>query len=215
LSKTKIEQKYSAKYVPTVLWWEDVTEIFETLQANAKAVELETAKYKFTTLDIAKEHFGTSPQYDVKFSSSSPYVNLEPGSLYVGGGPSAAQIFMEIDSVLKRRQRRPRWIYGSWLIIPSIGLGLVTYGIAGDTAKYTVLTVQVIFTLLYMYSVYVGLRRAMVVHPQKRSEVPGFFGRNKDQVLMYVVTTVLGGLLTFAGIQLKEHFLSTAPTIQK
>lgn len=213
VSKVKIEASYSAKYAPIVLWWDDVTGIFEILQEKASSVEMETTQYKFTTLDVAKEHLGDAPEYGMKFSSSSPYVKLESGSLYVGAGPASAQIFMEIDAILKARERRPRWIYSGWLFMPVVVLGLVGFVLKEDATKSVVIAIQVIFALLYSRGIFMTMKRGLVVYPQRKSEARGFFGRNKDQLLMLVITAVVSGLLGFAGSQLKERFFP--PTYQK
>lgn len=210
MSKVKIEASYSAKYAPIVLWWDDVAEIFEILKAKASSVEMETTQYKFTTLDVAREHLGDAPEYGMKFSSSSPYVKLESGSLYVGAGPTSAQIFMEIDVILKRRERRPRWIYSSWLFVPVVILGLVSFVLKEEATKSMVVAIQVVLTLVYSGGVFMTMKRGLVVYPQRKSEARGFFGRNKDQLLMLVITAVVSGLLGFAGSQLKERFFPPA-----
>jgi hypothetical protein len=211
LSKIKIEQKYISKYSPIVLWWDDVTEIVELLQANAKAVEIETSQYKFTTLDVAKEHMGVEPQYDVKLCATSPYVNLDSSSLYVGAGPTSAQIFMELDKILKRRERRPRWLYSSWLMVPTIGLGLVPLASSLDeTTKAILVAVQMIFACLYLRAMFVSMKRKMVVYTQKRSEVRGFLKRNKDQLLMFIITGVVGAIVGFGISQVKDRYFPTA-----
>ena len=216
LSKIKIEQKYVSRYSPIVLWWDDVTEIVELLQGNAKAVEIETSQYKFTTLDVAKEHMGAEPQYDVKLCATSPYVNLDSSSLYVGAGPTSAQIFMELDKILKRRERRPRWLHSSWLMVPGFGLGLVAFAFALDeTTKSILLVIQMIFTCLFLRAMFMGMKRKMVVYTQKRSEMRGFLQRNKDQLLMFIITGVVGAIVGFGISQVKDRYFPTtvsAPT---
>lgn len=215
MAKTKIETTYAAKYVPLVLWWDDVTEIFEILQADAKAVELETSQYKFTTLDVAKEHFGDTPQYDVKISASSPYVRISEGSLHVGAGPSSAKVFLEIDKLLKKRERRPKWTYKSWLIIPVIFLGFATFATTGEFVRAGLLGLQVAFCAIYVRAAYLSMKRGMAVYPRRASEKRGFLQRNRDQLLMYVITAIVSGVLGFAGAQLKDRLFPPVTAPQK
>jgi hypothetical protein len=215
LPKIKIEPNYTAKYVPVILWWDDLTEIFEILQANAKAVELETAQYKFTTLDVAKEHLGDAPEYDVKISASSPYVRLEAGSLFVGSGAASAQIFLEVDKILKRRERRPKWFYANWLVIPGLVLGVVAITKMDDTTKNILIAIQIFFTALFVRSIFMRMKRGLVVYSERSVEARGFLQRNKDQLLMFILTALVSGFLGFAGSQLKDRLFPTATMSQK
>lgn len=189
-----------------MLWWDDVSEIFDILKADAQAVELETEQYKFTTLDVAKEHFGDTPQYDIKIKSSSPYVSLNGNRLNVGSGPASAKIFLEIDQILKKRQRKPAWLYSSYLVVPVIALGLISFALKDAFVQGVLLAVQIPLSLMYMRAVFLGMKRSLVVNARRKDEAKGFFERNRDQLLMYVLTAIIGGLLVFAGGQLKDQY---------
>ncbi|QPF82499.1 hypothetical protein IC762_22390 [Bradyrhizobium genosp. L] len=207
MSKTKIEEKYWGKYIPIVLYWDDVSDIFELLQANTKNVELETTTYKFGTLAAAKEHFGEAPQFDVKLTSTSPYCSIEPGRLYVGSGPTSAVLFLGIDRILKDSQRRPRWLYNAWIVVPLLTImGFAGFAPFDETLKVVVLAVQLTLLLAYACATYISIRRCIVVHPQRRADVRGFFQRNKDQLLMYAITGVIGALVGFGISQIKDRY---------
>ena len=213
MTKIKIEEKYRAKYVPIVLYWDDVSEIFDILQANAKSVELETATYKFTQLAAAKEHFGDAAQFDVKISASTPYCTIEAGQLYVGSGQASAQIFLSIDRILKARERRPRWIYSGWRMLPVVMiLGFVGFTPFDEVTKGVLTAVQLALVVAFVFATYVSIRRELVVHTQRKSEARGFLERNKDQLLMYLITGVIGALVGFGISQVKDRYFP--PTTQ-
>jgi hypothetical protein len=208
LSKVRIDPKFHTKYGPIVLWWDDIEEIFEILQTNASSVELETAQYKFTTLSVAKEHFGDTPQKDFKISASSPFCSFDKDSLCIGSGQSAAHIFYNIDKVLKKRERRPKWLHSWWLGVPAIGLGLPSLFLKIPEPYVTVLTgIQVVLSVLYARAIYVTMKSPMIVHTKRRSEARGFFQRNKDQLLMYMITGVVGAVVGFGLSQAKDKYL--------
>jgi hypothetical protein len=212
LTKTKIETSYDAKYVPIILWWDDVTDIFEILTVGTKSVELSTKQYKFSTLEAAKEHFGDIPQYDLTISASSPYATVTAERLHVSSGPSSAQIFLEIDQILKKRQRWPKWFYSNWLIIPVMSMGMLYFTVLDDLTKGILTTLQAILTAIFARSAYISVKRGLVVYPKKKSEAKGFFQRNRDQLLMHLITLTLGAALGFAGNQLKEKFYPATMT---
>lgn len=215
MSKVRIEPSYTSKYESVELWWDDITEIFEILQRHATSVEIETSTYKYSTLDAAKEHLAPGANTGVRISSSSPYVSLSDARLHVGAGPVSAEVFLELDAILKKRSRGPRWLYSGYLAIPALTLGVVPLSSIDQNAKTIALIVQATFCVLFLRAVYYTTRKSFVVHTVKRSDSAGFFRRNRDQIFMYLITFVLGGILTFAGLQIKEYVLPSATQTQK
>jgi hypothetical protein len=215
MAKTKIEKKFRKKYGPIVLWWDDVTEIFESVRAPAKNLEISTNEYKFSTLETAKEHFGETPQYVFKLTASTPYVNLDGDkmgtSLYIGEGAASAGLFLELDELLSKRQRKPRWMYSSWLILPALLLGPLQYATNGLTLRACLVGLQLVCLAWYLRAAFVGMRRGIVVHAQRRSESKAFFSRNKDQLALMIISALVGGLVAIGGTKVKEMYFSTPP----
>ncbi|HEY0848272.1 MAG TPA: hypothetical protein VGD96_00045, partial [Bradyrhizobium sp.] len=60
-----------------------------------------------------------------------------------------------------------------------------------------------------------GFRMA-VIRLQRKNETKPFFERNKDQLLMLLIGTLIGSLATFGGVVLKERFYpSTSVNLPK
>lgn len=212
MTVTKIEKSLDRKYGPIVLWWDDVTQIFNSLSENCRSVELATTDYKFATLDAAKGHLGDGPQYDIRIIGSAPYSVVEDGRLHVSSGPNSAKIFLEIGELLSRRQRRPKWIYSSRLGVIVIILGPFIYLVADEYIKFGLLVVQCILTIIYVRGIAVSMKRGFVVHMQRKSEARTFLQRNKDQLLMYFITGVLGAVVGFGLSQVKDRYFP--PSVQ-
>jgi hypothetical protein len=209
---TKIEKSFTRKYAPMVLWWDDVVEIFNRAKGLAKSVELSNADYKFETLEAAKDHLGSTPQSGIKIGSSSPYMSIDGGRFHVAPGERSAQLFLEIDEILSRRQRRPTWAYSSWMIVPIFALGGINFVVPGNYWKMGLLAVQIMSCMWYLRATFIDTKRGLVIHMQRRSEARGFFQRNKDQLILFIITAIVSGLLGFAGGQIKDKYFPANTT---
>jgi hypothetical protein len=61
MDKVKIEKKFTKKYGPVVLWWDDVVELFVTVRESASDVEISTEAYKFSTLEALRTRSTAAP----------------------------------------------------------------------------------------------------------------------------------------------------------
>jgi hypothetical protein len=216
MDKVKIEKKYTKKYGPVVLWWDDVVELFENVRAAASDVEISTENYKFSTLEAAKEHFGEMPQYFFKIAASSPYVvvdgNKMGASVYVGSGPASGGLFVELDHLLTKSERKPRWLYSGWIVLPVLAMGPIQYAFSDWRLRLGVLGLQLVFLLWYCRVMFIGMRRGTVVYSQRRSESKRFVSRNKDQLALIIISALVGGVVAIGGAKLKEMYFPTTPT---
>jgi hypothetical protein len=218
MAKQKIEKSYDRDYGPVVLWLDDIKEIYERLKATASDVEISNKDYKFDNLESVINYFDGHTQYQMVVSASKPYVRYSchrhGSSLRVGSGPSSAELFLELDEIIGRRQRKPKWAYSWWIMLVLMALGPLQFLFLEDTARRLgILAIQLILFAWFMRAMFIGLRRGSVIHMVKRSEAPDFLKRNKDQLLMMVISALVGGILTFAGTQLKDKFFSASSTI--
>jgi len=219
MTKVKIAKSFSRKYGPVMLWLDDAQEIFDRVKGTAESVEVANDDYTFATLESAKEYLGEAPRYVFKISSSRPYMSLDGDrtgtSLYVSSGEKSAQLFIEIDEILTRCQRKPRWAYSSWIMLPVFILGAAQYAVPNDELRLGLLSVQFLLFAWYMRAAFIGMRRGMVVRMQRRSEAKGFLDRNRDQLILFVITAIVSGLLGFAGGQIKDRFFPSTNSQSK
>jgi hypothetical protein len=136
-------------------------------------------------------------------------------SLYVSSGEKSAQLFIEIDEILTRYQRKPRWAYSSWIMFPVLILGPAQYAVPDIELRLGVVSVQFLLFVWAMRAAFIGIRRGIVVRMQRRSEAKGFFERNRDQLILFVITAIVSGLLGFAGGQIKDRFFPSTNSQSK
>lgn len=208
-------------YGPVVIWWEDLTEIVDSLKQHAE-VTLSTADYQFKSLDELKEHVGSQATiFALDIDTGQPSVSIDltrmEARLYISAGPQAAQLLLDLDGVLSRCQKLFPWAYRFWfvMLLPAFSLVINVFFLnarpefAAQIASVALNTL----TLWALWATYVNLRRVCVIKMQRRSDRRGFFERNQDQLIMLLVGAVIGGFATFAGVMVKEHFYPTTPVI--
>ena len=213
MEKVKKQKSFTRSYRPVVIWLEDLAEIVSTLKQIAEDVQTSTEDYHFTTVEEVKEHFGSQTQFEMEITSSRPYVRLELArlrvELHVSTGPKSAQLFHDIDVVLARRQRSI--VYSWWWLVAILVAGAAAHFFPEQAGPIT--AVQAVFLVWYLWVMFITLRRTAVINLQRRSEARPFLERNKDQLILLLVGAVLGGLITFAGVVMKERFYPAAPTV--
>jgi hypothetical protein len=215
VEKIKNQKSFTRSYRPVVIWLDDLEEIFSLLKEAAKDVQISTEDYHFTSIDKLKEHYGSLTQFVMDITSSSPYVSIHFArswmTVRISPGAQSAQLFHEIDAILARRQRSI--FYSWWCAVPVVLFGAAPHFFPAQALP--IVAVQSALLSWYVWVVFIGWRRTAVINLQRRSEARPFFQRNKDQLALLLIGSVIGGLVTFAGIVVKERFYPSAPTVNE
>jgi hypothetical protein len=176
MTKVKIDKGFSRKYGPVVLWLEDAQGVYERVKVTAESVEVSDGDYTFATLESMKEHLGEAPRNVFKISASRPYLKLDGDgmgtSLHVSSGEKSAQLFIEIDEILTRCQRKPKWAYSLWTLLPIFIVGAAQFAVPNIELRVGLVSIQFLLFVWYMRASFIGMRRSMVVRMKRRSEVP-------------------------------------------
>lgn len=207
MTKTRIEDNYHKSFGPVTLWWDDVAAIFDLLSRDCKTVELKTNEYVFTTLEEAREHFDGVPQHKVKFSAREPTVVIEPKWMWLESGKESAKLFIELDKIIGRRERRLVWLSTNAMFFPLLATGFAAWLWPYSQGQAWIFALQAVLFIVVMRGVWIDTKRPFVIYPWRQSEKKGFFSRNKDQLLMYIITGVVGALVGFAISQAKDKYL--------
>lgn len=223
MKKIKREKNFDKSYLPVVLGIEDVSELIDAMRdaADGKEVIIQTDNYQFQSVEELKDHFGSRTLTKLEIATSFPfeYVKLDTSAvkLYISWGPKATSLFFELDAILSRGQRRPSALHNGWFIT---GLGTLNF-LLGYTANYwfsaaqptstLALTLLCLSSAWIFWALYHRAFRMTVIRLQRQNETRPFLERNKDQLLMLMIGTLIGSLATFGGVVLKERFYPSTP----
>lgn len=206
-NRIKKDKTFSKDYYPVVMWRDDIEALIDVLKEAGSKVSLSTDDFEFTSLDDAAQHFGGRPQFDLKISGIAPYAQLELSrgrtNLYVGRDANSVKIFHELDEIISKAQRKPATAYhfGLLMLINFAFIGLSQISVAAAW----VAPVSVILFAWFIWAGFITMRRNSVINFQRRSEARPFFERNKDQLIIFLITAVISGLLGFAGAEIKNR----------
>jgi hypothetical protein len=209
---------YTRSFRPIVLWRDDLERIIAILVARGEDVEIIAEEYSFETVAELVHHFGTiHPLTVLEIKGQKPYATLDLGRLdarlFVSSRENGSGVFFELSKVLAAGQRRWPIIY-SWPFILTLGWGnnvwpLLGKYITGWEFRYAVLDWLVISFSWMIWAMFIRLRRTSVVHLARRSEAQSFSQRNKDQLIVAIISAIVGALLGVAGAKLADRIWLT------
>jgi hypothetical protein len=213
----KKDQSFSKEYYPVVFWREDLEELTEAMSALGSGVTLSTERYEFESLEDAAKYFGSRVQHEFKIGSkASPWAEVQfsrtTTHLHVYRGSDSVKIFHELDEIVKRRQRFAAPAYNMFLVITVAFVGAAVANLPEKTVGLWSIVPGLLTFPWFIWAAFMRMRRNSVLIFQPRSQARPFFERNKDQLLMYLITFVLGGLLVFVSTQLKDRLFPPSNT---
>jgi hypothetical protein len=212
----KKEVSQRKRYKPVVISLDDLDAIMAILRnAGCERIDLSNKDYRFETLDEAKELFGSSPTCDFAISTYKPSASIDfDGSsttLFVSASPTSRQLFHELDDVVARCQRPFRVIFSYWMLVVVTMPWIVSFAWEPKYAGIPIsLVVQLVLFVPLILGIFISLQKHSVIVFQRRHERQTFLVRNRDAILLTVVSSLISGGIGYGFAKLKEP---TAPTI--
>lgn len=208
--KVKQEKHRYSHYGPVVLWWDDVEKIYEAMKAGARDISIGDGEYVFSTMESAKEHFGRRIQREFSLVGSKPFCRFSGSpvgvELSVSGGPTCAQIYTDVDEVLRKGERKPRFLYTAWMVVLIFAVFGSSFVLVDGPVKFALQILNPLMAAWFVYATYIGAKRHFVLHPQRRSETVGFVARSRDQIVVAIISALVGALITVAGTQIQQRY---------
>lgn len=204
----KIKKAPNKYYPPLVLWAEDLLEIESYMREYAKedgSIKITANEIYYDSVDeflkgskgqTAYEIDITAVQEDFNFNIS---LNLTKDWAHLEGSCNenfVTAIFFRIDEILARCQRKPTFIYhpvwGAFTIPLIISILSISLGIYYDYNPTSPTILLISFWLFYS----MNLKCLCKIHPTYKHEKVNFFRRNFDQIILLVIGTALGVILS-------------------
>lgn len=215
------KQAHSERLTPVVLYLDDLERILEVLKGASEAVEISTLEYELGSLDeitnIQKETLSS-----LSIAIRNPYLSLEfkpyEISLFISEDtPISRGLFEKIKQLLHNRRRKLSWLITNdwvWVLAPyliALPLGwFVVQGILSNNMHDVLLgcALAVPGTVLYWWTWQVSSNKYSIIHLRRRTELPSFWKRNKDEILIAaisaIVGSIVGSLITLAVTKLSK-----------
>lgn len=195
---------------PVRLYLDDVEEICKILHEVTESVQLITEDYLFEEpeqlAELRKDYIT-----DLEIRSSNPFisVDLKPGKgwLYIAKDePASRGVFEKVMQFLEER-RYPLWRFTTFpsilLFSSCLGLSLAFLLVLATGILELGLPVIVVsavgvlvFVLLILHGVEISSKKYSVVFLTHRANAQPFLKRNRDQIILALISAILGGLVT-------------------
>lgn len=214
----KLDTSRSKNYGPLVIWANDLFDLLSELK-DCKDFKLIADDVKFDSIEeFIQESRGRKPSV-VKIEVREPYLTIELypswARLYVSSSQLLASgLFLKVDSILSRCERKPRfffsyiWAVGSSLIIPR----LFYLSPLKPFAHLQICVFVLSFTWMF-YLLYIRLWKFSSVLPVRQEYRPSFIKRNKDGIVIAVISALLGAVGGAAATKVADRIWPNSPSI--
>ena len=214
----RLDSSRSKEYGPLVIWANDLVELFSELK-DCKDLEFVADDVKFDSIEEFIQECRGRKLSEVKIKVREPYLtsDLYPSwaKLYVSSSQLLASgLFLKVDSILSRCERKPRFFF-SWAwpacsawVIPNLFYLTPLKPLAHLQVWAFVLTFAWMFFVGYIH-----LWKFSTVYPVRQEDRPGFIKRNRDGIVIAVISALLGAVMGAAATKLADRIWPNSPNI--
>jgi len=200
-------QEHSEPLKQVLLYRDDIEQIVELLREVSSDVELSTDEHKFNDVkewaELKRDYFT-----NMHLKTRNPYVSLDLSKqsvhLYIAEDtPQSRGAFEKIKRFLMDRKPPGQKLLNLWM--PPLVLNLPLYAflfLPGPLRgrDWTTISVTGILMLGCVWWYWLGFqsrfRKYSIIVPKYRIDAPNFWKRNSDKIVLAVICTVFGSLLT-------------------
>lgn len=206
----KINESLSKEYLPLLICRDDLEDIASHLGA-AQNVKYESEGFEYDSItELVKNSRSEFPK-SISIKTNNPYTTIEldywRATLYVDSRDlTAIGLFHQLDTILTRCRRFGSWFYSYYFIWL---LNLIIWFTPGTILRgYSEVktSIETILIGWISFVVYIRLRKQCLISLVSRRENKNFWLRNKDQLVVAILATIVGAILGVVGTHLVSHF---------
>lgn len=203
----KARKSIGEHFSPTIIYREDIEDIYDTLSESSKDVIIEADGHSFDNLDELLLH-NKDIINELKMRIYNPYVSIDFEKqriwLYIDNNTNEQfGAYEKIKYVVKKRRNWVHWIFSKF----DFGLSLIlTAMIVAVLYKYTqnllllgatvLLNIVAIFWILYWFLIISKKYTQIVLAYQKDKEL-SFFKRNKDELILLAIGILASAIIAY------------------
>ncbi len=213
----KLDKSISENYLPIKLYLDDLETIEEILKEVSNSISFEAENYKFDSIEELKGNLKLTQINELEVKTSSPYISIDFtriwARVYVSSSETSnAGVFYKLDQIISRRTRKPRWKYSFYffnittIILLMNGMPLIQRLFSRSLNPYVSLTISAIWFIWMIWFFYVRFRQHTVIVLAHRNSEKPFLQRNKDNLILAIISALLGAILGVAGTLITSHF---------
>lgn len=219
----KIDKSLSKDYLPVKLYLDDLEQIDEIMKEASTSLSFETEDFKFDSIEELKNNLKKAQINELHVKSSSPYITIDFtrmwARVYVSSSEtSSAGIFFRLDQIISNRTRILKWLYSFYFIwVTNISVWLIsgTFGLTFISSRmnpYTSITLTALSSMWLFWVLFIRLRSHSIIFLTHRGSEKPFLQRNKDNLILAIISAILGAILGIAGTLIANQFQNKPPS---
>jgi hypothetical protein len=202
----KIQDTVSKQLPALRLYLDELKALHEFLsQICKKPIAIRTCGYKLNTFDELSS-LPKDSTHEISFNSLEPYLSVEltsyNGRIYLGDtGVQAEGIAAHIEKILLTGKifhpnlTKYSFLYG---IFSGLPLFISFFGRNSDYVIFGLIWMLICFAWLLFDLFYYQQKNYNTIIFHLRKETPNFWKRNMDKIIMLIIGTIFGALVTSA-----------------
>jgi len=203
----RIRQSHGEELKPVALYLDDLERIIEIFKEASDDVRILTSEYELDSIDEFRNLHEETLNY-LKISISEPFVSLElkPNGIWLFISEDeliSRGVFEKIKQLLHSRRRKLSWLTANpYLAGAAVGSSAFPFFKAIDSQNvyWAVLgcSLLMIGAIWTWWSFAGTLKKYSIVRLRRRAESPSFWKRKKDDIVLVIISAVVGALITLA-----------------
>ncbi len=199
----RISQTLTHWSKPVQLYLDDLQRIVEIFGEMSADVSISTEEYQFENIEEDLGNLSQQTINNLRIESFAPHILLElsPGIiwLYIFNDDAVSRgLFEKVKTVLHTCRRRASFLTNHhWLAAVPGGWAIVwLVATAGIEKEFSISTFFVLALSLFWGSLgyYARTKQHTIIHLKKRAELPSFWSRNKDSIILIIISSAVTSL---------------------
>lgn len=194
----KINKTLSKEYLPVKVFIDDLKKIEEVLNNLTSSIDFEirTDDYKFTSIEELIANSEGEKINSLAISIHSPYISIDfrkmSTRLYCGSDDMVATgAFHKIDSIISSTLRKPSFFYSYYFTYGFNILWLIFLNISNVASKVILGFLLSLYFVWVFWVGYIRLMNSSEIVFENKGSVRGWFIRNRDQLFIGVIITLV------------------------
>lgn len=213
----KLKKHISKEYLPVKIYIDDLEKIVAVLDDNSIKYSIETDFYKYDNLTELIKYSTDKAHKNLKIQTSNPYMTIEFhkmwAKIYVSVDDMLTTgLFHKIDEIINQSRRLIPFFYSYYFVwIVNILLPIENALINRDGKlfhEYIDTTLYILWILWLARTTYIRLVKHSSIQLIKKEHVSSFFQRKRDDLILALLSALVGAILGVIGTILTTKFLN-------
>jgi hypothetical protein len=212
----KVNKSISKEYLPIKIYIDDIEQIVAIFDENKLKYTIETEQYKYDSLSELIDSAQEKKIKSLEIKTYQPYITVEFqkmwAKLYVSSDETfTTGIFHKIDTIINKSKRLMPFIY-SYYFVWIMNIVIAIEGILNKSGKlfpeYIDTTISTVWLFWLARILYIRMVTHSSIQLIKKEHVTNFFQRKRDDLILSLLSAIVGAILGVAATILTTKYLN-------